>query len=229
MGVQFMTSAQKTIIYARVSTSHHDQRPEIQINELRRFCAARGWEIAHEITDHGYSGSSDTRPGFKKLLQLVRSREVDAVVVVKLDRLFRGLKHLVSTLEEFQSLGIAFVATKDSVDYTTPSGRLFVQILGSLAEFEKSLLRERTMMGLEHARSLGKKLGRPKKTNDNAIVTLSKQGLSQRAIQKKLRVSKGAIWRALGSAPKTPSWIQPPSATFLRRYFLNSSISSALK
>jgi DNA invertase Pin-like site-specific DNA recombinase len=195
----------KTIIYARVSTSHHDQRPEVQINELRRFCMAREWEATHEIVDHGYTGSTDNRPGLKKLLTLARSREVDAIVVLKLDRLFRSLRHLVTTLEEFQSLGITFVAVKDQVDYSSPAGRFFVQILGSLAEFEKALLRERTMMGLDHARSLGKRLGRPKTTNEEAIVELRAQGLSHTEIQKRLKVSKGAVWRALKSSPKSPS------------------------
>jgi DNA invertase Pin-like site-specific DNA recombinase len=195
----------KVLIYARVSTSHHDQKPEIQINELRRFCEARGWQITQEITDHGFSGSTDNRPGLKKLMALAKSREVDAIVVVKLDRLFRSLKHLVTTLEEFQSLGITFVATKDQVDYSTPAGRLFVQILGSLAEFEKSLLRERTLMGLEHAKSIGKKLGRPKTTDSMAIVELRQQGLSHREIQSQLNISKGSISRALKNAPKTPS------------------------
>ena len=199
-------------IYARVSTSHHDQRPEIQINELRKFCSARGWDIKHEIVDHGYTGSSDGRPGLKQLWRLARSREIDGIAVVKLDRLFRSLKHLVTSLDELQALGIVFVATKDSVDYSTPSGRLFVQILGSLAEFEKSLLRERTLMGLEHARSLGKKLGRPKTTNADEIIQLRKGGLSYRAIQKRLNVSVGSISRALKSAPKTPSNKPPKSA-----------------
>src|SRR5689334_13106161 len=142
----------RVAIYARVSTSHHDQKPEIQIEELRRYCQARGWQIDHELVDK-IKGSTDERPGLKRLLALARSREIDAVLVTKLDRLFRSLKHLVTTLEEFQALGVLFVATKDNVDYSTPSGRLFVQVLASLAEFEKALLRERTMMGLEHAKA----------------------------------------------------------------------------
>jgi DNA invertase Pin-like site-specific DNA recombinase len=195
----------KAITYTRVSTDDKGQNPEVQTAELRRYCAARGWHIAEEIVDEGFSGGTDQRPGLKQLMAAVRSREVDAVVVVKLDRLFRSLKHLVGTLDEFQTLGIVFVAVKDNVDYSTPAGRFFVQILGSLAEFEKSLLRERTMMGLAHARSVGKILGRPKTANDAAIIQLNESGLSYRAIQTQLNVSAGAVWRALKSAPKTPS------------------------
>ena len=195
----------KVLTYSRVSTSHHDQNPEIQVNELRRYCQARSWVVTHEITDHGYTGGNDQRPGLKRLFELVRSRQVDVVVVVKLDRLFRSLKHLVTTLEEFQALGVQFVATKDNVDYSTPSGRLFVQVLGSLAEFEKSLLRERTIMGLEYAKSSGIQLGRPLECDRGSITALREQGLTYTEIQNKLGVSRGAVYRALAAVSKTPS------------------------
>jgi DNA invertase Pin-like site-specific DNA recombinase len=183
--------------YSRVSTSHHGQNPDVQVQELRRYCAARGWEITHEIVDHGYTGSTDARPGLKELLGLVRAREVDCVVVVKLDRLFRSLKHLIMTLEELQALGVLFVATKDNVDYSTPAGRLFVQVLASLAEFEKSLLRERTMMGLAHARAQGTRLGRPRLGREDSIRRMRGQGKSYREISRKLGVSRGTVQRAL--------------------------------
>lgn len=196
----------KVLTYSRVSTANKEQNPEVQVQELRRYCQARGWTISHEMVDHGYSGGTDVRPGLKQLLTLVRAREVDAVVVVKMDRLFRSLRHLVSTLEEFQALGVQFVATKDNVDYSTPAGRLFVQILGSLAEFEKALLRERTLLGLQHAKATGKTLGRPKKRNDKAIRALRAKGLSYTEIQNQLGISKGAVHRGIRSTtPKTPS------------------------
>lgn len=194
----------KVATYSRVSTSNHGQNPDVQVHELRRYCEARGWTIDHEIVDHGFSGGTDSRPGLKQLLTLVRERKIDVVVVVKMDRLFRSLKHLVSTLEEWQALNVQFVATKDNIDYTTPAGRLLAQILGSLAEFEKSLLVERTMMGLEHARRSGKTLGRPKTRNDAKIIELRSRGLSYTAIQKELGVSRGSVFRALQTVPKTP-------------------------
>jgi DNA invertase Pin-like site-specific DNA recombinase len=192
------------LTYSRVSTSNKDQKPEVQVHELRRYCKARGWKIAHEIVDHGFSGGTENRPGFKKLMALARERRVDVVVVVKMDRLFRSLKHLVATLEEWQSLGVQFVATKDSIDYTTPGGRLFAQILGSLAEFEKSLLVERTKMGLDHARANGKILGRPRVRDDKEILKLRSQGLSYTGIERQLGISRGAIYRAIKSVSKTP-------------------------
>lgn len=128
----------KVVTYSRVSTSHHEQNPDVQVHELRRYCEARGWTIVEEVVDKGYSGGTDKRPGLSRLQCLVRSRQVDCVVVLKMDRLFRSLKHLVVTLDEWQALGIQFVATNDAVDFTTPSGRLLIGILGSLSEFEKS-------------------------------------------------------------------------------------------
>ena len=195
----------KALIYARVSTSHHNQNPQVQIDELRRSCESRGWAISEEIIDHGYSGSTDNRPGLKRLMALVRAKEVDVVVVVKMDRLFRSLKHLVSTLEEFERIGVKFVALKDNVDYSTPSGRFFVQILGSLGEFERSLLRERTMMGLEHARSKGKKFGRPRVHDETQIRRLHQEGMTYRQIQKATGAPMGSISRAIKGAHKTPS------------------------
>lgn len=189
--------------YSRVSTSHHNQDPEIQVYELRRYCEARDWEVTHEIVDHGYSGGTAVRPGLKELQELVKLRKIDAVVVVKLDRLFRSLRHLVVTLEDWEALGVKFVSVKDAVDWTTPAGRFFVQVLGSLAELEKSILVERTMMGLDHARRKGKKLGRPK-SDHLAIQELRAKGKSYSQIQTELGVGRATISRALNTVPKTP-------------------------
>lgn len=159
--------------YTRVSTNKREQKPEVQVQELRRYCKARRFKVTHEIMDRA-TGSTDERPGLKRLLKLVRAREVDAVIVVKLDRLFRSLKHLVNTLSEFEALGVKFIATRDQVDLTTPAGRMFVQILGSLAEFERELIRERVILGLDHARANGKVLGRPRVNDYERVRTLRK-------------------------------------------------------
>lgn len=184
--------------YSRVSTQKREQKPEVQVGELRRYCKARGFKITHEITDRARGGTDD-RPGLKELMRLVRAREVDAVAVVKLDRLFRSLKHLVNTLSEFEALGVKFIATRDQVDMTTPAGRMFVQILGSLGEFERALIRERILLGLDYARRQGKRLGRPKVNDDQAVRKLRLEGLSYQGIQRRLGVSKGAVCRALQS------------------------------
>jgi DNA invertase Pin-like site-specific DNA recombinase len=195
-------SSPKTAIYARCSTER-DQKPEVQLTELRRYCTARGWQITYEITDVGISGSTDDRPGLKQLLKLARSREIDAVVVLKNDRLFRSLKHLVNTLEEFAILKITYVATTEALDYSTSSGKFFIQVLASLSEFERALIVERTLLGLSYARSQGRVGGRPKKHNPDEIRALRDQGLTYRQISKELSVPLGCISRALKSERKT--------------------------
>jgi DNA invertase Pin-like site-specific DNA recombinase len=198
----------KALTYSRVSTADKGQNPEVQAAELRRYCVAREWAITEEIVDHGYSGGTDQRPGLKRLMALVRSRKVDVVVVAKMDRLFRSLKHLVTTLDEFSALGVQFVSIGDQIDLTTAGGRLMLHLLGAFGEFERALIRERTMAGLAYARSQGKKLGRPITRPDDAILQLRSEGASYTAIQRKLGVSRPAIRRALlaaaAASTKTP-------------------------
>lgn len=191
-------------LYARCSTTK-DQQPEVQLSELRKFCEARGWNIAHEFVDQGFSGSTDKRPDLKRLMDLVRRRKVDVVIVVKLDRLFRSLKNMVMTLQELEDLGVEFVSLRDNVDLTTASGRLMLHLLSAMAEFERSLISERTTAGLDYARSIGKRLGRPKSVDVYEIRNLRASGLSFRQIMKRLNCSMGAVNRALGGAPKTSS------------------------
>lgn len=198
----------KVAIYARVSTSIHGQNPDVQLEELRMFCKARGWLITEEIVDHGFSGKfgAEKRPGLKRLFELIRGRKVDGVAVIKLDRLFRSLKHLVNALDEFESLGIKFVAVKDNLDFTTPTGRLLVGLLAVLSQFEKELLVERTLAGLAHAKRMGKQLGRKREHDYERIQELRRNGLSYRQIQKSISVSMGTIRTALQQgAQKTPS------------------------
>ena len=189
-------ATKKVVIYARCSTVH-DQNPEVQIKQLREYCGARGWEVTKEIMDHGYSGSSEKRPGLNEVLFLVRSKVVDVVCVVKLDRLFRSLKHLVTTLHEFEELRCEFVSISDNLDMTTAAGRLHFQILGAFGEFEKNLIRERTLAGLAYAVSKGKVLGRPKLNLDKEIVKLRSEGRTYREIEKVLRCSSTVVKRAI--------------------------------
>ncbi len=200
----------RAVLYARCSTTR-DQNPEMQLAELRRHCLAREWIIADEITDHGFSGTNADRPGLKKLLMLVRERQVDVVIVLKLDRLFRSLKHLVLTVEEFEELNVEFVSVKDQLDLTTSAGRLLRNLLACFAEFEAALIRERTLMGLDHAVSMGKKLGRPQVNDVEAVRSLRLKGLSYRKIAQQLNCSMGAVCRALRTASKSGSEAEPKS------------------
>ena len=193
----------KVAIYSRVSTSHHDQNPDVQVHELRKFCESRGWTVSEEIIDYA-SGSTANREGLKRLFSLADAREIDCIVVTKLDRLFRSLRQLVTTLDDLQEKGIAFVAVKDSIDYTTPSGRLFTQILASLAEFERSMIRERTMAGLEYAKTVkGKLLGRPKGVRNIELIRhLREQGMTFRQIGQMVGCSAATALRQLKCVSK---------------------------
>lgn len=193
----------RVAIYARCSTLEQD--PQIQVAELRRYCEARGWIIAETIVDHGASGANDQRVGLKRLLGLTRGRQVDAIVVVKLDRLARSLRHLVSILDEFQSLGVTFISTKDQIDMGTAAGRLMMHLISAMAEFELSLIRERTKCGLEFARSQGRVGGRPKVANIAEILRLRRKGLSCRKIAAKLAISKSTVASILATVQKTPA------------------------
>lgn len=161
----------RVLTYSRVSTER-DQDPQAQRTELAQYCQARSWQVIEEIIDHGYSSGTDNRPGLKRLLTLVRARKVDVVIVTKLDRIARSLKHLVGMLDELQELGIQFVSIHDQIDLTTASGRLMVHVIAAFSEFERALIRERTTLGLAYARSQGKQLGRPMRRDNEAVIAL---------------------------------------------------------
>src|SRR6476660_7699637 len=145
-------------IYARVST--WDQEPENQLQELRRYAEARNW-TAVEYIDRGVSGAKDRRPSLDRLVADARRRRFDVLVVWRLDRLGRNLKHLVTLLEDMQAVGIAFVSLGEGIDCTTAAGRLQLHVLAALAEFERARIAERVRAGLSRVRASGRRLGRP--------------------------------------------------------------------
>ena len=183
----------KAALYARVSTL--DQEPENQLAELRRYAAARGWETS-EYVDHGVSGSEDRRKALDALVQDVRRRRVDVVVCWRLDRLGRGLRHLVSLLDEFHALGVAFVSLAEGIDATTPAGRLQMHVLGAIAEFERARIAERVKAGLARARANGTRLGTPKAVVPTEQLT-EVAHLSTREAAERLGVSMTTVkrWR----------------------------------
>lgn len=190
-------------LYARVSTSNGQQDPEMQLRELREYAERRGWQIAEVYTDAGISGSKDSRPALNRLMIDAQQRRIDAVLVWKLDRFGRSLRHLVNALAQLEALGIAFVSLRDNLDLTTPSGRLMFQIIGAMAEFERALIQERVKAGLRNARAKGKRLGRPRVfVNESKIAVLRSSGASWRAIALELGVGMGTIYRAVAARSK---------------------------
>jgi DNA invertase Pin-like site-specific DNA recombinase len=186
----------RVAIYARVSTLQ-GQHPGLQTRELREFAERRGWTVIGEYVDRGISGSKASRPAMNELLNAVYQRKCDIVLVWKMDRWARSLRNLVNSLADLEARGVAFVSLRDNVDLTTPSGRLMVQIIGAMAEFERALIQERVRAGMRNARAKGKRIGRPRIAADGCQVSaLRKAGRSWSEICTQTGLSKGTAQRA---------------------------------
>jgi DNA invertase Pin-like site-specific DNA recombinase len=161
----------------------------------------REWQVWKEYIDDGISGVKDTRPQYQDLMREARRRRCDAIIVWRLDRFGRSLPHLVSTLQELQDLGVAFVSLKESLDFTTAAGRLMAHILASFAAFERDLLSERVKSGMENAKRKGKKVGRPPLSPQDLerILDLNSQGLSCREISRRLDLSKSVVHKTVSN------------------------------
>jgi len=149
----------RAAIYTRVSTT--DQHPEMQERELLQYVAQRNWSVCKVHCDRGVSGAKERRPALDELLQDCKRGRVDVVVVWKFDRFARSLKHLLNSLELFRALGIAFVSCTEAIDTSLPHGEMLFQIIGAIAQWERSLIAERVKAGLQHAKNQGRRLGRP--------------------------------------------------------------------
>jgi DNA invertase Pin-like site-specific DNA recombinase len=188
-------------IYARVSTNKKDdgkgksQDPELQLNPLREYAKARGWETK-EYVDIGESGAKDSRPQLNALLEDARKRRIDGILVWKLDRFGRSLKSLLNMLEELRSLGVQFVSYTENLDFSTPTGRAMANLIGVFAEFERDLIKERVRAGIQNAKAKGIHIGRRSLIDEellNAIDNLRHEGTSIRGIAKQLSVSVGLV------------------------------------
>jgi putative DNA-invertase from lambdoid prophage Rac len=183
-------------LYARVST-HDQQTLPLQIRTMREYAAKRSWTIVTQIKEVG-SGSSQ-RQQRETLIAAARRREIDVVLVWRLDRWGRSVADLVSTLQELQHLGVGFVSLTEALDLTTPAGRAMAGLLSVFAEFERDILRERVRAGLNHARQQGKRLGRPPSVVHQAAQArnLYRQGISKSEIARQLQISRTSVRRLL--------------------------------
>jgi len=150
----------RVVIYSRVSTDR--QLHDSQLQEVRAYCARRGWNDAEEVSDTA-SGATSKRTGLDALMALVRRGRVEAVVCFKLDRLGRSLAHLAQLISEFQTNRVALICTSQGIDTSAsnPAAQLQLNILCAVAEFEREIIRERVNAGLKAARARGIRLGRP--------------------------------------------------------------------
>lgn len=186
----------KVIIYARVSTK--DQDPDLQIRQLLQFAKDRNFKVI-KTYEEKVSGANGKRPLYQEMLDDVRKKKADAVLVWKLDRFARSTRELLERLEEFRTLGVELLSYTENIDTTTPIGKAFFQIAAVIAEFERDLIRERIIAGMENAKAKGKRLGRPAISEEtvNEIKRLKEKGLSHNAIIKKTGLDKKTILKYL--------------------------------
>ena len=185
-------------LYARVST--HDQHTlPMQLRAMREYAKRRDWSIAVEIRDIA-SGTS-VRPRREELIHSARRRELDVILVWRLDRWGRSLLDLIGSLQELNELGVGFVSLSEALDLTTASGRALAGMLAVFAEFERDILRDRVKAGIAQARRDGKPHGRPPTVQQSAdqIRALHKDGVSKSEIARRLNVSRTSVRRLLVS------------------------------
>jgi DNA invertase Pin-like site-specific DNA recombinase len=179
-------------LYARVSTNDQ-QTLAMQNRAMREYAERRGWTIAMQIREAG-SGAA-RREAREKLLEAARRREIDLVLVWRLDRWGRSVTDLLATLQELEHLGVGFVSLAEALDLTTPAGRAMAGLLAIFAEFEREILRERTRAGLAHARQSGKKLGRPATAAQHTaeIRKLYRADISKSEIARRLKIGRTSV------------------------------------
>ena len=181
-------------VYLRVSTQ--DQSTELQLKEIKAYLAARGWDDV-KIYEDKATGTNANRAMLKALLNDVRERKIDTVIVWKLDRFARSLKDLITMLQELNELGVEFISLKDQLDLSTSAGKLMVHIIGAFAQFEADIIKERVRAGIANAKSKGQKLGRPVQIDASKVIALRSEGWSLGKIAKQLGVSKAGVHKTL--------------------------------
>ena len=196
--------AKRIAVYGRVSTDA--QSYASQLREVRAYVRRR-WPKA-EVTEYldKTSGARFSREGLDVMMAEVRQGRVDVLAVYKLDRLGRSLQHLAQLIGEFEAHGTALVATSQGIDTSesNPAGRLQMHVLAAVAEFERSVIRERINAGLAAARERGTILGRPRTLHQHtsAVAKLSRRGLSGRKIAAKLNIPPGSVFAVLKSVKR---------------------------
>jgi len=195
----------KVALYSRVSTADKLQDPETQLLPLRDFCSAQGWEIYDEYVDRAPANDLAHRVRWRDLLDDAAKKKFKLVLVFKLDRGFRSVKHMHDTLAAWEMEGVNFKSLREQFDTTTALGRLLLNLLAALAEFELEMIRERVKAGMDRARRQGKRIGRPKVTDrkgfnrrfDEVVVQLTAGEISRRKAAKELKIGYATLKRLL--------------------------------
>jgi DNA invertase Pin-like site-specific DNA recombinase len=192
--------SKKVCIYARVSTDK--QTTENQLNELRAVASRMGYMVVQEYVENGISGAKlrTDRPFLDAMLKDAVRGRFDMVMCWSIDRLGRSLQNLVEILNDLQQIKVDLYFLQQGMDTSTSSGRMMFSIFGALAEYERNLIRERVMAGLQTAKNRGVKLGRPSKMNDgmrNAVQLLREKGMGIKQISKQLGIGVGTVYSVL--------------------------------
>jgi DNA invertase Pin-like site-specific DNA recombinase len=189
-------SGLRAALYARVS-NHDQQTLPMQNRALREYAARRDWVVAMQVKEVG-SGASQ-RQMRDRLMESARRREIDVVLVWRLDRWGRSVADLLATLQELEHLGVGFLSLTEALDLTSPAGRAMAALLAVFAEFEREVLRERVRAGLAHARQNGKRLGRPLTAALHAdqVRKLRRAGISKSEIARRLNIGRTSGRRIL--------------------------------
>jgi putative DNA-invertase from lambdoid prophage Rac len=183
-------------LYARVSTE--DQHTlAMQNRAMREYAARRGWTVVMQVRD--VNSGAVRRQAREKLIEAARRREIDGVLVWRLDRWGRSVTDLLATLQELEHLGVGFVSLTEALDLTTPAGRAMAAMLVVFAAFEREVLQERTRAGMAHAQQNGKRLGRPATAAAHAaeIRKLHRAGISKSEIARRLQIGRTSVRRVL--------------------------------
>jgi DNA invertase Pin-like site-specific DNA recombinase len=186
----------RAALYARVSTIDQQTLP-MQNRAMREYAARRGWVIALQVRE--VNSGAVRREAREKILDAARRREIDVVLVWRLDRWGRSVTDLLATLQELEHLGVGFVSLTEALDLTTPAGRAMAGLLAVFAAFEREILQERTKAGLAQARKNGKRLGRPATAAIHAaeIRKLHRAGLAKAEIARQLQIGRTSVRRIL--------------------------------
>ena len=191
----------KCALYARVSTP--EQHVETQLCDLRKLAEQRGFEVVCEYTDVGVSGKKARRPGLDAMMKDAGKRKFNVVIVAAFDRMARSTKHFLQVVDELDGLDIEFVSRRENIDTTGAMGRMFLTLIGSIAELESDLIRERIKAGMRRRKLEGFKLGRqPLDVNHAALVRDRLAGMSLTDTAKKYGVSRASVVRFVREAQK---------------------------
>jgi DNA invertase Pin-like site-specific DNA recombinase len=189
----------KVAIYARVSSP--DQHIESQLLDVRKLAVARDFQIVREYCDRGVSGSKAKRPGLDAMMSDARRGAFSGVLVAAFDRIARSTKNFLEIVDELQNLQIEFISAREAIDTSGPMGRMFITLIGSIAELERSLIVERIKAGMRRARLEGQRLGRaPLDVDRDALVRDRLAGMSLSTVSKKYGVSRASVVRFVREA-----------------------------